>query len=269
MSETKLATKADLKEMYDRMLPYLGGMPEMVVNKFSKGDLYSTDEKMIGQWVDGKPLYQKTVNISNLQKLQAVSLGVTADTLVDSWVRLENSSYQFTNAVSYYVSGSDYRLFAINKNKSTNDVYYYIACSSDNLITGFTGHITIQYTKTTDSPISIGSDTDYSTDEKVIGTWIDGRTLFQRTFAIPSTSLVADQIQIITIAENLNIDEIVSFDGMVKSGSNATNFVSFNYNNQYWYRPLFYGQILRLDAVSHVATTLYGYLTIKYVKSTS
>lgn len=25
MSETKLATKADLKEMYDRMLPYLGG----------------------------------------------------------------------------------------------------------------------------------------------------------------------------------------------------------------------------------------------------
>ena len=38
----------------------------------------------------------------------------------------------------------------------------------------------LPFTKTTDSPIAIGSDTDYSTDEKIVGTWIDGKPLYQR-----------------------------------------------------------------------------------------
>jgi len=26
---------------------------------------YSTDEKVVGKWIDGKPIYEKTINISN------------------------------------------------------------------------------------------------------------------------------------------------------------------------------------------------------------
>ena len=43
--------------------------------------------------------------------------------------------------------------------------------------------MTIQYTKTTDSSIAIGSDTDYSTTEKIVGTWIDGKPLYQKTIS--------------------------------------------------------------------------------------
>ena len=41
----------------------------------------------------------------------------------------------------------------------------------------------LQYTKTTDSANSFnfGNTTDYSTDEKIIGTWIDGSYIYQKT----------------------------------------------------------------------------------------
>ena len=36
--------------------------------ELNKGDLevYSTDEKQIGVWIDGKPIYQKAIPISNI-----------------------------------------------------------------------------------------------------------------------------------------------------------------------------------------------------------
>ena len=60
-----LVTEERLNQFYGQILPYLGGMSEVLANKFSKSDLYSTDEKLIGVWIDGKPLYQKTYVINN------------------------------------------------------------------------------------------------------------------------------------------------------------------------------------------------------------
>ena len=53
-------TAKNFQEFYAQIRPYLNGQVPPVFNKFSKSDLYSTDEKMIGRWIDGKPLYQKT-----------------------------------------------------------------------------------------------------------------------------------------------------------------------------------------------------------------
>ena len=61
----RVVTKQDLADFYQCILPYLGGMPDILANKFSKGDMYSTDGKMIGQWIDGKPLYSKTKTMSS------------------------------------------------------------------------------------------------------------------------------------------------------------------------------------------------------------
>jgi hypothetical protein len=119
----KVVTEERLSEFYGQILPYMGGMPDVLANKFSKGDLYSTDEKMIGCWVDNRPLYQKTV-----------------------------------------ATGGNVPSGATLIQRTTQ-----------------TGYDTILYTKTTDSPIAIGSDTDYSTDEKIVGTWIDGKLIWQNT----------------------------------------------------------------------------------------
>ena len=57
----KIVTEERLAEFYGEILPYLGGMPEILANKFDKGNLYSTNEKIVGSWIDGKPVYQKIV----------------------------------------------------------------------------------------------------------------------------------------------------------------------------------------------------------------
>ena len=63
----KVVTEQRLHDFYEELLPYLGGMPEVLANKFSKGDLYDTTEKMIGKWIDGKPpIHQQLVTIQSM-----------------------------------------------------------------------------------------------------------------------------------------------------------------------------------------------------------
>ena len=58
-SDETLVTKGDLKTLYtDKILPYLGGNMMM---QTGVSDYYSEDEKVVGIWTDGKPVYQKTI----------------------------------------------------------------------------------------------------------------------------------------------------------------------------------------------------------------
>lgn len=181
MSENKIATKADLQRMYNKMLPYLGGMPEMVANKFSRGDLYSTDEKMIGQWIDGKPLYQKCYT-------------GTMPTTASTWGTLiELSGAQFIDADIYVTREGDTNIAKIGNSLGNDGGTFYLQPSINKIaiypvswMVNRPYYAITKYTKTTDSPISIGSDTDYSTEEKIVGTWIDGKPLYQKTIYISS-----------------------------------------------------------------------------------
>jgi hypothetical protein len=172
-----VVTEERLNDFYKGILPYLGGMPEMVANKFSKGDLYSTDEKMIGQWVDGKPLYQKTIyfealsNMSYVTKPHGVSdlgevvflTGIASNGVARNIIPFAHDQ-SVASQILLMVNGADIEI--------DNRGYDYST---------FHAYVTFQYTKTTDSPISIGNDTDYSTEEKIIGTWIDGKPIYQKT----------------------------------------------------------------------------------------
>ena len=171
--EKRLATKQDLADMYQGILPYLGGMPEMLANKFSKGDLYSTDEKMIGQWIDGKPLYQKSFYATNITLTGGTTeigdlsgLSIDKAFIVDVFGMDSDYSYS-TGYITAWIrlANNNIGLITTNGNILPMD---YVA-------------VTFQYTKTTDSAISIGSDTDYSTEEKIVGTWIDGSPIYQKT----------------------------------------------------------------------------------------
>ncbi len=171
----KLATKQDLADMYQGILPYLGGMPEMLANKFSKGDLYSTDEKMIGQWIDGKPLYQKTITLTNVAiSTTQANVGDISSLNIDSGVVTQVEGYKSDGNV---YAGLGY--FACWIRKGDNNLG--IRATFNTTGTFNTINVTLQYTKTTDSAISIGSDTDYSTEEKIVGTWIDGKPVYQKT----------------------------------------------------------------------------------------
>ena len=84
--------------------------------------------------------------------------------------------------------------------------------------------ITVRYTKTTDSAISIGTDTDYSTTEKIVGTWIDGKPLWQKvlTGTLDNSGILSIDVS------NLSIDNCYTLQGTISNGDINTFIPYFN-----------------------------------------
>lgn len=174
----RVVTKQDLADFYGQILPYLGGMPEILANKFSKSDMYSTDEKMIGQWIDGKPLYQKVISFGALPNntTKSVAHEISSIDFIADYSCVASNGTVFMSIPKSVPSEGNAGGIGINCTKTNVEITTSIDRSSYT-----TTYVTIKYTKTTDSAVSIGNDTDYSTDEKIIGTWIDGRPIWQKT----------------------------------------------------------------------------------------
>ena len=156
-------------------------MPEILANKFDKGNIYSTTEKIVGQWTDGKPLYQKTINYGKIttahtDKAHGISNIDTVVKLDGMWIQNDNGNYYVGPCPAANPSGSTVCYSYASKTNITID-------ANGGFIDDKVTYIfTIQYTKTTDSVLPMGVDTDYSTTEKIIGTWIDGKPIYQKTF---------------------------------------------------------------------------------------
>lgn len=143
--------------------------------------IYSTEEREIGVWTDGKPLYQKTyvfetelILVSNIWTYTDIP-----NTGIDKIISFEAMNNSGTNLGFLGVNRDSYETGTIGilNTRNTNT-----PCKI----------FTIQYTKTTDTP---GSGTwtpqgvpavHYSTDEQIIGTWVDGSTIYERVFVLGS-----------------------------------------------------------------------------------
>jgi hypothetical protein len=155
-----------------------------IVNAFNRGDIYSTDEKMIGQWIDGKPLYAKTINTGALSNAPNKKVAHSISNLGEIVSML--ATYHRTDGKWFQIS--NVHLTTANKTLqlSITTTNVEIESNGGDYSDVDKSYVTLQYTKTTDSAISIGSETEYSTDEKVVGTWIDGKPIYQKTFEITS-----------------------------------------------------------------------------------
>lgn len=81
-NDNTVLNKGDLKAYHERIAPMLGGTFMVGTNN---SDYYSTDEKVVGVWMNGKPIYQKTVVIN--QNLAAnAGYTLTAITGIDEIV---------------------------------------------------------------------------------------------------------------------------------------------------------------------------------------
>ena len=198
----KVVTEERLSEFYTAILPYLGGMPDILANKFSKGDLYSTDEKLIGRRDNGKPLYQRTYIVT-------AKADGTLFTFPETY-----EIYEFSGIVG----GGE----ALN---CSYDNSHYVFTSIDpanhlvyQKVAGYVGQIenvTLRFSKSTDSAVEIGSDTDYSTTEKIVGTWIDGKPVYQKTVSIMFGS---DSTTGFVMSGN-GIDKLIDYSGWFEGSS--------------------------------------------------
>lgn len=120
--------------------------------KLSKtGDNYSTTEKEVGTWIDGKPIYQKTIKYSwNQNATTPYIYAVPTD--VDQYVNV------FMNTTLHLSSGED-KIMIILPYYGGSDDYFYVDRTNASLKSSILSStqyytntsITYIYTKTTDN----------------------------------------------------------------------------------------------------------------------
>lgn len=222
MSLSNLKATITYTKSTDAPLDAVVGKKTMYI---ASSDCYSTEEKEIGCWQDGKPLYQRSFIYNNTS-------GISATTNLAE-ISIDFVVHDIECAVINSQDGRSYPLPYFNGNKTTALVTYtenskqYIRVvinndSWSNLYTPWI--ITIRYTKTTDTagsgkftPAS-GQAVHYSTEEQVIGTWIDGSTLYRKVLSIPITNKNTDyDISSLNVGLMLNI-----------YGASATKHLPFN-----------------------------------------
>lgn len=210
--------------------------------------LYSEEEHEVGVWTDGKPLYQKTwdlgsnVEISNSTLTQTTISASDMETIVD--------------AFGIYSTGVTRYNFMAN----ISDGYIKLQTDRNNSIASVR-YVTIQYTKTTDQP---GSGTwtpegqlahHYSTSEKIVGTWIDGSTVYERTWNFGSDQTFNPNTWTDTTISASEMSKIISVEA---TNSGGTNFdVSASCDMSY----------VRINHWRSGATVGITYLTLQYTKT--
>ena len=124
--------------------------------KSSTYDTYSTNEIIVGKWINGKPIYRKTVEFSTstlsagenyvshgLQNIELLMVNKDWSFLVDTHDGI--TVWQFGNSVNSNASAlSQYSCNIVWTNASTISIYIGSGLSPKKVI------ITFEYTKTTD-----------------------------------------------------------------------------------------------------------------------
>jgi len=247
-----LVTESKLTEFYNDIKPFLG-CPAYVTQE-GDADYYSTEEKVVGRWIDGRPIYQRVYNLNSLTRISNTSwtsVGIALDNKQTILRALGTNTYNGSGIQT--ISGE---LLTCVKN---NEIVFLASRDGEVLECAY---IVLQFTKSTDSAVTTieQKPTHYSTDEQVVGTWIDGKPLYQKTIVTTTFSWSTATPHGIE-----NIEEVVGIDCTIWTNLGAYSL----------------GKGGNIDIMANVDTTQYfigctynsftskkAYLTIRYTKTT-
>ena len=215
--------------------------------------IYSTEEREIGVWIDGRPLYQKVITFSPMSNSPSKRWYNVADV----------SSLSINHLVTCVLYNGNYRPW-YEYYAEVQDGYLKIYSANDSW--GANAAL-IQYTKITDTPGS-GKWTStgvpavhYSTEEHIIGTWVDGKPLYEKTFAY----------NISPVNDWTLFDDSVSYDLLIDARGYHKNsvpevfpLVASEASNPRW-------SVQSDHKVYYYITsniTRSGYITLQYTKTT-
>lgn len=183
--------------------------------------IYSLEEREIGVWTDGKPLYQKTWSFQ--MPVEVLGNGNWYDT------NIEASYIEKVIRADGNRNDTNYVLLIAGLNQSNHIA---IMQTRPDRITNLKC-FTLQYTKTTDVPGSGSWGTDgvpmvhYDGTEKVIGTWF-GETLYEKSFEFTNTIV---NTGVATDISSLHIKDVIKLEGVWTrySGTNAELIYPFGH----------------------------------------
>ena len=151
--------------------------------------VYSTEEQVVGKWIDNKPLYRKTF----VQPFTVASGAVTITAITHGISNIENI---WVGNESYYLdaSGNSYAMnYCDVTSASSGKRIRTVASSSAVSISISAGifsdgdgnaNITLYYTKRTDTATTEDLGTvNYSLEEREVGTDVDGSIIYEKTIS--------------------------------------------------------------------------------------
>lgn len=117
------------------------------IYQVTNADVYSTEETIVGQWIDGRPIYRKSAPVSFFTSTGSFtnSLLDCSDLDIDGVVNLIGMGGIDGSYPGVSLTSGDGALY-LNPDKQ---VVFYNSTMGDVFITGF---VSIEYIKTTDEP---------------------------------------------------------------------------------------------------------------------
>ena len=220
-------TAQNFKDFYGQIRPYLNGNVPTFANTFNKSDLYSTDEQLVGRWIDGKPVYQKTyvtdpftVTTSNqyivLENDFSNKKIIAYSGFLDWGEDTVERAIPFPNVVgtNNWID-VQVQVNAVSGVPKLQLLHWRASGSTPNTV----ARVTIQYIKINDTSMSISDGNEYSTDEQVVGHWVNNKPIYQKTIflgALPN----ADEKQV--NSGIINLDIIIDFAGFSYATDSST-----------------------------------------------
>ena len=210
-------------------------------------DCYSTDERVVGCWTDGKPLYQKTkvIPFSDFTSIQGGTRYVCQYKEADEEVKNING-YAYSASYGYcflgsknYEADNTYTNYYWEFDNYYNNLNLTFIGNSASIINVSNVYITYQYTKTTDTAgsgiwtPSGAQAVHYSTAEQIIGTYL-GKTLYSKVINF-SSPVVCNPQQWATTevpTSSLNVETLVN-SVCAYDGVNYPCAVSCDINDNY------------------------------------
>lgn len=236
--------------------------------------LYSENEKIVGIWTDGKPLYQKTVDCGALTHGTVKTFSIS-DLNIDNCVKCSGFAIDPINgwiiSINDVTPGDVNGSFRAYVNVSNKNLYIEPGTGTGDTYTK--SCITIQYTKTTDQPVDqfdlsmfgIYSPVIYSSTEREIGVWTDGKPLYQKTIDCGAMTVDTNTHD---VAHNIsNIDKIVFVCGIGFNSSNES-FPLPNYRPNTQSGILFMADRTNVTYMNNWTAVSAAYATIRYTKTT-
>lgn len=235
--------------------------------RFAKSDMYDTNERVVGKWIDGKPLYQKSFT-GTLSGSYETERTVIALANLPSNIDIANSFVAHGKSFIEYPGG--YGTRPLTFVYGTNTICVWLGANGIQMKTnglnssldGGSYVFTLIYTKTTDTADSFkySTPTDYSTKEKIVGTDVDGKPVYQKTVNFTTPSAFNTFVTVTTITA-LNLIECI-FNGIQYSSTQK----AFPLHDIYYFQD---GNVIKFAVVAdNGMLNKSARITIRYTKTT-